>query len=227
MAGVKEQSVYTFSTSSGGQTYQYDIVVDSQGEVSARNFRTPWGLITDPYTSLPAEVLQDIYDAEAQIAQQNAEFEVASGTATFTGQTEQVVVLAGGLLNNTNYRVVYTTSDDVPLRTTGKTVTGFTIEAAIIYGSVADPKDVGYSVLVQTAGASVYGGTATILEANGGAETITFPTAMTTEDYRVIMSPDDFFPVYLSSKTKAGFTIHVGYTMETGTSVTVGYDVFV
>ena len=227
MAGVIEQSVYTFSTSSGGQTYRYDIVVDSLGAVSARNFRTPHGLITDPYTSLPAEVLQDIYDAESVVTQRSAETEVASAVVTFTGETSQAVTLAGGLLNTTEYRVAYTTSDGMYLRTLSKTLTGFTIESPSAYGSVAVPKDVTYSVLVATAGSSVYGGTATILETASGAVSITFPTAMSTADYRVVMSPDGFFPVYLSSKTAAGFTINVGYTMVAGSSVTVGYDVFV
>jgi len=227
MAGIREQAVYTFSTSSGGQTYRYDIVVDSLGAVSARNFRTPLGLITDSYTSLPESVLQDIYNAQDQIAQQSTEAEVVGGTVTFTGETSKAVVVAGGLLNNTNYRVTYTTPDGMPLQTTGKTTTGFTVEAPSAYGTVAAPKVVTYSVLVVTASTSTYGGTATINAADGGAVTITFPTAMTTTNYRVVLTPNGFFPVRLSAKTKASFTIQVGYTMVALSSVTVGYDVFV
>jgi len=227
MAGVQEQAVYTFSTSSGGQTYRYDIVVDSQGLVSARNFRTPLGLIMDSYTSLPQVVVQDINTARDAVAQHVTEAEAVGGTVTFTGETTQAVVIAPGVLNNTSYRVAYTTPDGVSLTTSGKTTIGFTVEAPSTYGSVAVPKVVTYSVLVVTASSSTYGGTATVLAADGGAKAITFPSPMSTADYRVVLTPDGFFPVYLSVKSKAGFTIQVGYTMITASSVTVGYDVFV
>lgn len=227
MAGTLEQAVYTYATTSGGQTYRYDVVVDSLGLVSARNFRTPRGLITDPNTALPQVVLQDINTARDSVAQHSTEAEAVGGTVTFTGETTQAVVIAPGLLNNTNYRVVYTTPDGMALITSGQSTTGFTVEAPSAYGSVGSPKVVTYSVLVVTVSSSTYGGTATVLAADGGVKGIIFPVAMATADYRVVLTPSGIFPVYLSAKTKAGFTIAVGYTMVTGSSVSVGYDVFV
>lgn len=227
MASTQEQATYTYSTTSGGQTYRYDIVVDSQGNVSARNFRAPTGLITDPYTSLPEVVLQDINEAKDLVAQRTTEAEAATGTVTFTGETTQAATIGAGVLNNTNYRVAYTTVDSAPLFTSGQTTTGFTVESPAAYGSVLEPKEVTWSVLVATQSSSAYGGTATILAADGGVKTITFPTAMQTATYRVVLSPNGFFPVTVSARSKASFTLQVGYTMGVGESVTVGYDVFV
>jgi len=227
MAGIQEQAVYTFSTTAGGATYQYDIIVDSQGLISARNFRTPLGLIVDPYTTLPAMVLEDVYNAQDQITQRATTAEVSSGTLTWAGETTLPIVIAGGVLNNTNYRVVYTTPDGTPLQTTGKTITGCTAEAPAAYGTALVPISVPYTVLVATASVSTYGGTTTILAADSGAVTITFPVAMVTENYRVVLTPNGIFPVYISAQTKASFTIQVGYTMVALSSVTVGYDVFV
>lgn len=226
MASTQEQAVYTFSTSSGGQTYRYDIVVDAQGSISARNIRSPRGLITDPYTTLPEIVLQDITDAKNLVAQRVVESEAATGTVTFTGETTQPATIAPGILNNTSYRVVYTTPDGTPLWTTGKTTTGFTAEAASAYGSVLAPKVVVFSVLVSPVQSSSYGGTATVTAADGGIRSVIFPSAMETDTYRVVLTPNGAFTVTLSAKSKASFTIQVGYTMEVGETVTVGYDVF-
>jgi len=224
MAAVQEQSVYTYATSSGGQTYRYDIVVDTQGLVSVRNIRSPLGLVTDPYTSLPQMVIQDINEARDQVAQRNAVSEVDSGTVTFAGEVSLPVGIAPGVVNNTNYRVVYTTPDGMHLTTTGKTITGFTVEAPSAYGTVAVPKVVDYSVITTTASVSNYGGTATIDDT--GSVSIVFPVAMATASYRVVLSPDGPFGVFVTGKTKQGFTLQVGYTMIPGSTVTVGFDVF-
>jgi len=227
MALTRQQSVVTFSTNSGGQEYLFDVLVDSFGAVSVRNVRSPLGLIMDPYTTMPNIVVTDMQEAKLMVAQLMSETTVTSGTITFAGETSQTQAIASGLLNNTNYRVAYTTTDGMLLNTTGQTTTAFTVNAASAYGTVAVPITVDYTILVATQQTSGYSGTASIIQADAGASTVTFPTAMVTENYSVVLSPNGFMPVYLSAKSKTGFTIQLGYTMEVGETATVGFDVFV
>ncbi len=227
MASTKEQTVYTFSTTSGSQTYRYDIVVDSFGRISVRNLRSPRGLITDAFTSLPDVVIQDIAEAKSLVAQSGAEAEVVSGTITFAGETILPAAIAPGLLNTADYRVTYTTVDGMLLWTSGQTTTGFFVESPSAYGTVLAPKTVDYSVLTTSASGSAFGGFATVTEVGGGEATITFPIPMVTTAYRVVLSPVGAFPVVVTSKTKLSFTIQVGYTLAVGESLTVGFDVFV
>jgi hypothetical protein len=226
MAPSRIQSVVTYSTSSGGQTYYYDIVVDSQGSTAVRNIRGPRGLITDPYTTVPAAVLDDIEAARSLTSQTLVETEVTHGDLTFTGQTYQDAVIAPGVLNNTNYRVVYTTTDGVELYTENKTTTGFRGTVGVTYGTVLVPKIAHYSVLVSTHQSSTVGGTLTFAVADAGQKTVTFATAMESSDYRVVLSPDGFFPAYVVSQSTTSFTVEIGYTLGAVETVTVGFDVF-
>lgn len=227
MALTRVQSVYTYKTASGGREYYYDVVVDAQSLVSVRNIRGPRGLVQDSMTSLPTEVVRDIEEAVAIAQILMTETEVASGTVTFSGQTSRSVVVAGGLLNNTNYRVLYSTSDGTYLRTEDKTTTGFTAVAPAEYGSEDEPIDVTYSVLVAAAQGSAYAGVLTFSQEDGGVKQVTFPTAQSSSKYRVHLSPSDFFPVKVGAKTKTGFSVFLGYSLADGEQVTVGYDVFV
>ena len=226
MALSRQQSVVTYSSSSGGVTYLFDIVVDSQGNISVRNIRSPKGLITDPYTVIPSSVLDDIEEAKALVAQMMDETQVDSGTITFTGQTQQAVTIAAGVLNNTAYRVVYTTPDGTVLRTEGETITGFNAVAPTTYGTPADPKVVSYVVLVTTQQASVTGGTLTFA-AGESSKAVTFATAFETDNYRVVLTPGDFFVARVVNPTRIGFTVQLPFTVPAAQTVDVGYDVFV
>ena len=229
MALTRQQSVHTYSSSSGGQTYTFDVVVDAQGVVSVRNIRTPLGGICDPYTALPQVVMDDIKSATELVSLLQLETEVDSGNVVFTGQTTQAVVIPAGVLNNTNYRVVFTTPDGTILTAEGKTTTGFTATAAAVYGDPADPKTVGYSVLVKTAQTSDLSGVVTITNADGGSFSVVFTTPLTTADYRVLLEPRGFFDAHVPEATKltTGFTIELGHVPAVGADVDVGYDVFV
>ena len=225
MALSRQQSVFTYASSSGGQSYYFDIVVDGQGLVSARNIRSPQGAV-DASTSIPSSVLDDIETAKDLVQQLVSETEVDSGSLVFTGQTSQAATIAAGVLNNTNYRVVYTTPDATVLTTESKTTTGFSAVAPTAYGSVADPKTVGYVVLVATQQASATGGTLTITDADGSTKAVTFAAAFDSDAYRVILSEGDFFKAKVTNQTTTGFTVQLPFTVPTGGSVTVGYDVF-
>ena len=60
MAYTRVQSVFTYRTAAGGQSYDYDVVVDSLSAGSVRNIRGPRGLIQDVLTGLPNDVVLDI-----------------------------------------------------------------------------------------------------------------------------------------------------------------------
>jgi hypothetical protein len=228
VALTRQQSVHTYKSSSGGVSYYFDVVVDAMGLVSVRNIRVPTGQL-DAYTPLPQVVTDDIKAATELVTLLQLETEVDSGTVTFTGQTSRPVVIPGGVLNNTNYRVVYTTPDGTVLQTEDKTITGFNVVAATTYGSVPAPKVVAYSVLVKTAQTSDLSGVMTIADTDGGSKAIVFATPMSTANYRVLLEPRGFFDAHVPTalKTKLGFTIELGHVPPVGESVDVGYDVFV
>jgi len=222
----RQQAVHTYSSSSGGQSYLFDIVVDAQGLISVKNIRSSTGAL-DCSSSIPSSVLSDIEIAKGIVQQQLGETQVDSGNIVFDGQTEQTVLIAAGVLNNTNYRVVYTTPDGIPLTTESKTTTSFKAVAPCTYGTPADPKTVGYVVLVATQQASVTSGAVTFTDADGGTKNVTFSPAFDTNAYRVVLSPDGFFTARVINQTKTGFTIQLGYTLGAGQTADVGYDVFV
>ena len=217
----------TFTSSSGGQAYIFDVVVDAQGVVSIRNIRSPRGLIQDMYTSVPQTVLDDMAVAKGLVVQTQMETTVATGDITFTGETYQDVTLAGGLLNNTQYRVAFTNSDGVFFEAENLTTTGFRASTSAAYGTVLAPKVVGYVVLVAAQQSSTTSGTVTLVHADNSQVAVTFAVAMATANYRVVLTPNGFFQARVINRTKTSFTIQVGYTLQNSETITVGYDVFV
>jgi hypothetical protein len=226
MSATRRQTCVTFASSSGGQDYLFDVVVDALGSVSVKNIRGPYGAI-DSATPLPDSVVQDMNEARGIVAQQAAESDVTSGTLTFTGQTYQDVAIAPGLLNNADYRVYFTTSDGMMFRAENLTTTGFRATAETAYGTVAAPKTVDWVVVTPTQATSTSGGTLTFVAADGGQKAVAFGVAFSTAAYRVLLSPEGFFDAKVVNKTKTGFTVQLGYTLQAAETVTVGYDVFV
>jgi hypothetical protein len=228
MALTRLQSVHTYSSASGGVSYYFDVVVDAQGVVSVRNIRTPTSSLCDGLTALPQTVTNDMKAATELVSLLQQETEVEAGNVVFTGQTTQAVVIPPGVLNNTNYRVVFTTLDGTLLEATAKTTTGFTVTAATTYGTPAVPKTVGYSVLVKTGGTSDLSGTVTVTNADGGSKAVVFTTPLSTAEYRVLLEPRGFFDAHVptATKLKTGFTIELGHVPAVGADVDVGYDVF-
>lgn len=227
MSSSRLQSVFTYRTVIGKSIYQYDIVVDMTGAMSARNIRGPKGLIADSSTAIPNEVLLDIQDALEAVALTVSANIVDSGTLSFEEDTEMSVSIATGLLNNTNYRVVYTAPNGLVLRTEAKTTTGFTAVAPTVVGTGDDPVEVDYAVMTSTVASSDLGGLLTFTAAHNGSKTVTFIAPLPTDAYRVLLSPSDFFPVKVTNKTKAGFTVVLGHSLGEDDTVTVGYDVVV
>jgi hypothetical protein len=229
MALTRVQSEFTYSSSSGGQAYLFEVVVDSQGLTSVRNIRSPYGLIQDSNTQLPQVVLEDIQAALEIVSVLQTETEVDSGNVVFSGQNTQPVVVPGGVLNNTNYRVVFTTPDGTVLEAQSKTTTGFDVVASTVYGAPADTKTVGYSVLVKTGQTSDLSGVLTISDVDGGSKAVVFASPLSTANYRVVLEPRGFFDAHVPTVTKlaTGFTVELGHVPALGDSVDIGYDVFV
>jgi hypothetical protein len=155
-----------------------------------------------------------------------SETEVTSGTLVFTGQTSQTATIPAGLLNNTNYRVVYDPSCPTILTTSNKTLTSFDANAGVSLGTVGSPVNVGWSVLVSTSANSFFSGSATFTVADAGTKTITFPIVVANTSYRVLLSPEGFFVPRVINKTTIGFTIELGHGLTGAETVVVGYDVF-
>ena len=226
MSLTRIQTTVTWRSFSGGQDYYFDVIIDEQGQITVTNIRGPVGRLCGS-AELPEVVVDDLCAAKGITEMLCGETEIANGTLTYTGQTTQTAAILPGLLNNTNYRVVYGCPCPVQFRTENKTVTSFDAVADTTLGSVGSPLDVTYSVLVATAQTSTTSGTLTFDVGTGSTFDVVFASALSSAQYRVIFSPNDFFWVRAISKTTLGFTVEVGIGFTGAQSVTVGYDVFV
>jgi hypothetical protein len=226
MTATRVQAEYTFKSTYGGADYYWEVTVDAQGLASVRNVQAPTGLIRDTVTDVPEPVVDDIHESVNQVQASLAETSAYSGIITFTGQVTQAVVVPGGILNNTEYRVVYSPPDIVLFSTLSKTTTGFVANAGVAYGSVPDPKDVGYEVFVATAQASTFGGSV-IFDDTSSTIAVSFGSAFNTDNYRVVLSYEDFVLARATNKTVIGFDIELGISLLAAQTVEVGFDVFV
>ena len=141
MALGLKQAEFTYSSTYGSSIYYFTIVYISGDQISVRNITTPFGLIQDPYSSLPSNVISDIKTATKQVLDTMSSSAI-NGTATFTAETSKVITFATPL-DDTTYRVVFSVEDFVSVKVISKTINGFTIEVGITYtGSV------GYDVFI-------------------------------------------------------------------------------
>lgn len=122
-------------------SWQFSIVVNQDGTCGVRNIRSPRGGICDSRTEIPAEVLDAITAAKAQVENILVQTSPVNGTLTFTNQTSQSIVFATPFAND-QYRVHVTLDDFVDYRITNRTTTGFDIELNVTYTG-----NVGYDVL--------------------------------------------------------------------------------
>lgn len=141
MALELQQAEFTYVSTYAGNTYTFTIVYVSGDKMSVRNITTPYGLIQDPYSSLPTNVITDIKTATKQVLDTMSSSAI-NGTATFTAETSKAITFAAPL-DDTTYRVIFSVEDFVAVRVTSKTVNGFTIEVGITYTG-----DVGYDVFI-------------------------------------------------------------------------------
>jgi hypothetical protein len=142
MASVLVQSEFVYRSGTPPEVYQFTIVSDQTGLISMRDLQDRYGFVISPYTQIPSSVLDDISAAQSQVEALLALTSAVNGTLTFAAEASKSVTFATPF-PDTSYRVYVTSDIFAPFRITGKTTTGFTIEAgATVSGSV------GYDVLV-------------------------------------------------------------------------------
>jgi hypothetical protein len=96
----------------------------------------------DSQTPIPQSVLDDIASATTQVRNFVAQTSAVNGQLTFAAETSKTVTYATAMANTT-YRVVFSTTDFIPVRVTSKLTTGFTVSVGVTYTGT-----IGYDVFV-------------------------------------------------------------------------------
>lgn len=118
------------------ETYYYEIVADTQLNISVRDIVAPNGQLIDSMTLLPAEVVSDIASSILVVKDLLGLATRITGEATFVSATSVTVEFAEAQ-NSTDYSVLLDPSDFVDFRVTSKTTVSFTVESSTTYtGSV-------------------------------------------------------------------------------------------
>lgn len=221
MALTRLQSSSTYQSQVGQYKYTFIVQVDGNGYVAVRDIRGPNGLVQDPFTTLPSQAVDDIYTAKGQTIDLLAETTLSTGTVSLVAATSGSVVFVTPLAN-ANYRVALTFNPAGPTGyTISKTTTGFSFTLTSTYTGT-----VGYTVLQKASSTSGYSGTATFTAGNlDYAVVFTQPT--TTADYRVVLTPNGFYPASSVNQTVNGFTIRLGIGLFGLQTASVGFDVFI
>lgn len=139
-----QRTTFDFSYRSGvsPQFYYFTVSLDQAGLISVKNIQSPQGRIIDSQTSLPQSVTDDITAAIAQVENLVAQTSAVNGQLTFAAETSKTVTFVTPFVG-TGYRVVFSTTDFIPVRVTAKSTTGFQVQLGVVYTGV-----VGYDVFV-------------------------------------------------------------------------------
>jgi len=81
------QSSFSYSSSSGGQSYYFTVLVDESGLITVGNIQSSSGAVCDSTTGVPQTVLDDIQTAIGQVETLMSLTSAANGTVTFVAQT--------------------------------------------------------------------------------------------------------------------------------------------
>ncbi len=139
-----QRTTFDFSYRSGvsPQFYYFTVTLDQAGLISVKDIQSPQGRIIDSQTSLPQSVTDDITAAIAQVENLVAQTSAVNGQLTFAAETTKTVTFVTPFVG-TGYRVVFSTTDFIPVRVTSKTTTGFTVSVGVTYTGT-----IGYDVFV-------------------------------------------------------------------------------
>jgi len=139
-----QRTTFEFSYRSGvsPQFYYFTVSMDQAGLISVKNIQSPQGRIIDSQTSLPQSVTDDITAAIAQVEDLVAQTSAVNGQLTFAAETSKTVTFVTPFAG-TGYRVVFSTTDFIPVRVTAKSTTGFTVSVGVTYTGT-----IGYDVFV-------------------------------------------------------------------------------
>ena len=139
-----QRTTFDFSYRSGvsPQFYYFTVSLDQAGLISVKDIQSPQGRILDSQTSLPQSVTDDITAAIAQVENLVAQTSAVNGQLTFAAETSKTVTFVTPFIG-TGYRVVFSTTDFIPVRVTSKSTTGFTVSVGVTYTGT-----IGYDVFV-------------------------------------------------------------------------------
>lgn len=139
-----QRTTFDFSFRSGvsPQFYYFTVSLDQAGLISVKDIQSPQGRIIDSQTSLPQSVTDDITAAIAQVENLVAQTSAVNGQLTFAAETSKTVTFVTPFIG-TGYRVVFSTTDFIPVRVTSKSTTGFTVSVGVTYTGT-----IGYDVFV-------------------------------------------------------------------------------
>lgn len=225
MTLIRTQTVVSYRSVYGSSQFTFDVVVDSQSNVTVRSFKV-LGQNGNTGCAIPAPHFADVEEARRWVSILLAESPVYTGTSTWTGQTAQTLSIPVNTLNNTDYRVAYSTPDGAVLVTSALTLTSFLATAAMTYGTVLEPITVPYTVFVNPGQNSSFGSTLTFTDADASVISVVLPEPATSATaYRVVLTPGDFVPVQVMNQTAAGFDVVLGVTLAPAESLEVGFDV--
>lgn len=127
MALVNLLTEQTYQSVIGGQKYTFVVALDQAGNSSIREIRTPNGIISDNYTSIPGAVLDDINTAVAQLETLVAQTSAVNGILTYADENSRSFTFVTPFAS-TSYAVIPTLPEFLTWRVTNKTTTGFTLE---------------------------------------------------------------------------------------------------
>lgn len=137
MSSQRVESAFKYKyVTAMSETYYYEIVADTQLNISVRDIVAPNGQLIDSMTLLPAEVVSDIAASILVVKDLLGLATRLTGEATFVSATSVTVEFAEAQ-NSTDYSVLLDPSDFVDFRVTAKTTVSFTVESSTTYtGSV-------------------------------------------------------------------------------------------
>jgi hypothetical protein len=142
MAYTRTESDFTYRSGVSPNYYYFTIMLDQSGNLSVKDIESPQGRIVDSQTPIPQSVLDDIASATTQVRNFVAQTSAVNGQLTFAAETSKTVTFATAMANTT-YRVVFSTTDFIPVRVTSKLTTGFTVSVGVTYTGT-----IGYDVFV-------------------------------------------------------------------------------
>lgn len=142
MAFSRTQFEFTYRSGVPGSYYYFTVLMDQSGNLAVKNIQSPNGRIVDSNTQVPQMVMDDIQLAIEQVENFVAQTSAVNGQLVFSGETSKSVTFATPF-SGTNYRVVFSPQDFIPIRVINKLTTGFTVQTGITYTGT-----IGYDVFV-------------------------------------------------------------------------------
>jgi len=126
---ILQATSLTYLVPTGFGKYQFTVTSNQFGDITVNNITRDSVAF---FGSYPLPVQQAINDAISRLENIVAGVSTLNGSVLLANQSEGSIVF-GSPLPNTNYRVVFSIDDFIPVRVKSRTTTGFTFELATAY----------------------------------------------------------------------------------------------